>query len=85
MDADYADDIALLSNTPTQTKSLLHNLEQAAGGIGLHVNADKTESMCFNQKVYISTQNAVSRKLLDKFTYLKSSLSTCTIARYGHV
>ena len=27
IDADYADDIALLANTPTQAKSLLHNLE----------------------------------------------------------
>ena len=26
-DADYADDIALPANTPTQAKSLLHNLE----------------------------------------------------------
>ena len=53
-DADYADDIALLANTPTQAKSLLHSLEQIAGGIGLHVNADKMEYMCFNQKGYIS-------------------------------
>ena len=47
-DADYADDIALLANTPTQAEFLLHSLERAAGGIGLHVNADKTEYMCFN-------------------------------------
>ena len=38
-DADYADNIALLANT---SESLLHSMEQAAGGIGLHVNADKT-------------------------------------------
>ena len=44
----YTDDIALLANTPTQAKSLLHNLEQAAGGIGLHMNIDKTEYLCFN-------------------------------------
>ena len=42
MDMDYTDDIALLANTLTQAKSLLHSLEQAAGGIGLHVNTDKT-------------------------------------------
>ena len=30
---DYADDIALLANTPTQVESLLHSLEPAAGGI----------------------------------------------------
>ena len=27
MDADYADDIALLANTPAQTETLLHGLE----------------------------------------------------------
>ena len=59
-DADHADDIALLANTPTQTESLLHSLEQTAGSIGLHVNADKTEYMCFNQREDISTLNGSS-------------------------
>ena len=54
-DADYADNMALLVNTPTQAETLLHSLEQAAGGIGLHVNADKTEYTCFNQRGDIST------------------------------
>ena len=43
-----ADDIAFLANTPVQAESLLYCLERAAGGIGLHVNADKTECMCFD-------------------------------------
>ena len=38
-DADYADDLALLANTPNQAGTLLHSLERAAAGIGLHVNA----------------------------------------------
>ena len=38
MDADNADDIALLANTPTQAETLLHSLEEAAADIGLHVN-----------------------------------------------
>ena len=42
-----ADDLTLLANTPAQTKSLLHSLQQAAGGIGLYVNANKTEFMYF--------------------------------------
>ena len=42
-DKDYANDIAFLANTPAQAKILLHSLEQAAGGIGLHMNPDKTE------------------------------------------
>ena len=41
-DADYADDLTLLANTPAQAQSILHSLEWEAGGIGLHVNADKT-------------------------------------------
>ena len=48
-DADYVGDMVLLTNTPAQAKTMLHSLEQAAAGIGLHVNADKTEYMCFNQ------------------------------------
>ena len=50
MDADYADDIVFFANTPTQAESLLHSLEQAAGGNGLHMNADKMECMFLNQK-----------------------------------
>ena len=41
-DADYADDIAHLGNTPALAEKLLYNLERAAVGIDLHVNADKT-------------------------------------------
>ena len=31
-DANYADDIAILTNTPDQAETLLHSLEQAAAG-----------------------------------------------------
>ena len=47
--ADYIDNIALLTNAPAQAKTLLHSLKWAAAGIGLHVNAYKTEYMYFNQ------------------------------------
>ena len=69
MDANFADDIALLANTLTQAKSLLHSLERAAGGIGLHVDTDKTEYICFNQRGEISILNGASLKLGNKFTY----------------
>ena len=75
-DADYTDDIALLANTPNQAETLLHSLERAAAGIGLHVNAHKTEFMCFNQKGDMSTLDGTSLKLVDKFTYLGSSVSS---------
>ena len=41
-DTDNTDDIVLLANAPDQAESLLHNLERAAAGIGLHDNAHKT-------------------------------------------
>ena len=75
-DADYADDIAILANTPNQAETLLHSLEQAAAGISLHVNAHKTEVMCFNQTCDISTRDGSSLKLVDKFTYLGSRVSS---------
>ena len=59
MDTDYADDIALLANTPAQAEILLHSLERAAAGIHLYVNAHKTEYTCFNQRRDISTQKVV--------------------------
>ena len=43
IDADDVDGIALLANAPTQAKTLIHSLERAAAGIGLHANAHKTE------------------------------------------
>ena len=75
-DENYADDIALLANSPVQAEFLLKSLERAEGGIGLHVNADKTEYMCFNQRGDISTLKGGPLKLVDKFTYLKSSVSS---------
>ena len=64
----------LMANTPAQAESLLHSLEQAAAGIGLHVNAHKTEYMCINQRGDITTVNSNPLKLMDMFTYLGSSL-----------
>ena len=75
-DADYADDIAILANTSNLAETLLHSLEQAAAGIGLHVNAHKTEYMYFNQTGDIFTLDGTSLKLVDKSTYLGSSVSS---------
>ena len=75
-DADNADDIAILANTPDQAETLLHSLERAAASIGLHVNAHKTEYMCYNQTGDISTLEGTPLKLVDKFTYLGSSVES---------
>ena len=75
-DADYVDDIAILANTPNQAETLLNSLERAAAGIGLHVNTHKWEYMCYNQTGDISTLDGTPLKLVDKFTYLGSSISS---------
>ena len=75
-DAEYADDIALLAKTPTQAETLLHILVWAASCIGLYVNADQTEYMCSNQRGDISRLKGGPLKLVDKFTYLRSSISS---------
>ena len=70
------DGTVLLANIPAQAEFLLHSLEQAPGGIGLYINADKTEFMCFNQRGNISTLNGRYLKLVDKIMYLGSSVSS---------
>ena len=67
---------AILANALTQAKTLLHSLKRAAAGIGLHVTAHKTEYMCLNQTGDISTLGGSSLKLVDKFTYFGSSVSS---------
>ena len=71
-----ADDIVILANTPNQAETLLHSLERAAAGLGLHVKAHKTEYMCYNQTGDTSTLGGTPLKLIDKFTYLGSSVES---------
>ena len=61
-DADYADDLALLSDNSYNAQKLLHILEQSAAFIGLHVNATKTEYMCYNHDSPIETLNKTPLK-----------------------
>ena len=57
---------AILANTPNQAKTLQHSLEWAAAGIGLYVNAYKTEYMRYNQTGDISTLDGTPLKLVDQ-------------------
>ena len=50
-DADYADDIALLANAPTQPESVLHSQAQTGKSIGLYGNVNKAEYAFLKQKV----------------------------------
>ena len=75
-DVDYADDIAILANTPNQAEKQLHSLKRAAASICFHVNAHKTEYMCYNHTGDISTLDGTPLKLVDKFSHLGSSVSS---------
>ena len=79
-DADYADDSESAKYTRPKPKILQHSLERATAGIGLHVNAHKTEYMCFNQTGDISTLDGSSLKLVDKFHLPRNQ---CLINRKG--
>ena len=74
INTDYADDLALLVNTPTQAKSLTDSQEQAAEGIGFHLNTNKIEFVCFKQ----GARSTLSDKplKLDQFTYFGSNISS---------
>ena len=66
-DADYADDLALLTNILAQAESLLH---------GLYMNISKTEYICFKQRGAISLLSGKPLNLVNKFIYLGSNISS---------
>ena len=72
MDSDDADDLALLANKPTQTKPL----EKAAGGFGPPRERTQNGINVFNQEGAISTLKGGLLKLVDKFMYFGSSVSS---------
>ena len=67
---DYADDIALLSDTIEEASKLLHLVESAASEIGLYINAKKTEFISYNQHGNITSKSGVAIKSVDEFNYL---------------
>ena len=73
-DLDFADDIALLSDTVAQAQELLKNVENAALCVGLHMNAKKTQFMAFNQPtcVEIKTVEGSPLEEVNDFKYLGS-------------
>ena len=46
---DCAEDLAVLADVLKDTTFLLHSIERTTKMIGLYLNADKTEFICFNQ------------------------------------
>ena len=73
-DIDYADDLALTSDTIEEATQILHHLEVAAKEIGLRINAKKTEFISFNQAGQIKSLDGSNIKSVEDFTYLGSCI-----------
>ena len=73
-DLDFADDIALTSDSASQAQELLERVEEAALRVGLHMNAKKTKCMIFNQTtdVAMKTSSGTILEVVPDFKYLGS-------------
>merc|ERR1712001_37112 len=72
-DTDFADDIALVSQSLEYAQDLLQSLEQASNGVGLYLNETKTECMnrCnTNNSQPVRTLNGTSLKQVEDYKYL---------------
>ena len=78
-DADFADDIALISQSLANAQDLLQSLEEASNCVGLYLNETKAEYMnkCnSNANSGIRTLQQTLLKLVDDYKYLKSHISS---------
>ena len=76
-DLDFADDLALVSDTVQQAEKLLHDLESAASAVGLSLNASKTEYMTLNisDDSTVKSKNGAPIKQVEDFKYLGSFIA----------
>ena len=80
-DADFADDLALLSNTIDEAQQMLTSLEEAAGAVGLIMNEAKTKYMSINlaseeQHATLTSSSGNTIEKVDDFTYLSSWIAS---------
>ena len=75
-DADYADDIALMSNTINDAISLLHYVEYTTRKVGLHINTAKTEFISYHQDGEIKSLDRKAIKPVQDFVYLGSQIAS---------
>ena len=77
-DFDFADDIALVSDSVEKAQALLLSVEGECQKMGLQQNAKKTEVMTFNinEKAKITTKNGTILAVKEDFKYLGSYISS---------
>ena len=77
-DLNFADDLALISDSIEKAQALLHDLEAAAADIGLHVNDIKTDFMLVNiddPEPTMTTLGGKPLKQVQDFKYLGSYIA----------
>ena len=77
-DLDYADDMALISDTLPKAQELLNSLEKASNKVGLFLNAKKTKYMTINVDANHPPVTAQSGQVLEEvldFKYLGSYIA----------
>ena len=78
-DTDFADDIALISESLVNAQSLLQSLEQASNCVGLYLNETKTEyvNRCNTDSDFvIKTINNTLLQMVSDYVYLGSYISS---------
>ena len=76
-DADYADDLAILSNYLSDATILLHQLEKAASEVGLNINTSKTKFLCYHQYPSSTIKSLQNENIIvvEDFNYLGSCIA----------
>ncbi len=76
-DQDFADDIALVSNTIEQAQDLLLSVEEECLKVGLHLNTKKTKVTAYNiNDPPIHTRDGTTLHLESDFKYLGSWINS---------
>ena len=70
-DADFADDLVLLSDKIGNAEKLLNILETAAASVGLYMNTTKTKFIAVNTEGTIAAQNGRDLEQANDFNYLE--------------
>ena len=75
---DYADNIAVTTDTLKYAKILLYQIEEIANDIGIKVNTDNTEYMSYNQNndINMMRRNIHCIKQVNNFKYIGSYIGS---------
>ena len=81
-DIDYADDIAVITDSVNAAMILLHTIEEKSSYIGLKINTDKTEYITLNQNqqgiqcITLKSREVHNIKRVEEFKYLGSYIGS---------